>query len=380
MEWIHVVAGGNDILIDASIKYSYDGSNWSNCTGGFTGTLAVSLAWSGFVWVACGNDFNMKYSYNGINWSNSTNSPFKDSSGNNVFPGVVAWNGNIFIAAAPLSTQPQFSYDGINWTNTGGTANFSYSLAYSQTLAPDIATQNLNIYSQKQPTYLTSTNQILATASSIVLNNTAYINQFTNRVGINNANPQRTLDIDGTVNITSTLFTNTTSSIRGSFSSIGINIPNPRFQLDINGGIQLSTDVARKATTNTWTTTSDRRIKTEIEDANVDICYSNIRDFKLRRYTYISSFITETKLTDKYRLGVIAQEVSTIIPKLVETSQGYGFDDLQSVNIDQLNWAHYGATKKLMQKVEDQEAKISTLLSANESLFSQMSTLLKNNI
>jgi hypothetical protein len=247
----------------------------------------------------------------------------------------------MFIIASQALLPSQYSYNGIYWFNNTASIDTLF-LAYSQTIVPDIATQNLNIYSQKQPTYIGSTNQILATTSSIVLNNTVYINKNTNNVGINN--------------------------------------PNPQYELDILGSIQLSTDVARKTTTSTWTVTSDERIKTDIEDANVDICYSNIRDFKLRRYTYISSFINETQLKDKHRLGVIAQEVGTIIPKLVETSQGYGFNDLQTVNIDQLNWAHYGATKKLMQKVEDQEAKISTLMSANESLFSQMSPLLKNNI
>ena len=143
--------------------------------------------------------------------------------------------------------------------------------------------------------------------------------------------------------------------VRGLNGYVGLGLSNPTYQL------QLSTDFAAKSSSTTWATTSDRRIKTEIESANLDICYDNIHKLQLRRFTYISSFISSTNLYDKRRLGVIAQEVSTIIPKLVETHPGYGFDDLQYVNMDQMNYTHFGATQKLMEIVETQSTSISSL-------------------
>jgi hypothetical protein len=126
----------------------------------------------------------------------------------------------------------------------------------------------------------------LATASSIVLNNTVYINKNTNRVGINNANPQYNLDVNGTINSKSTIFADTVSSLRANFSSInrdtivggsnlistvrglgsagyvssfnnvssissqrfvassiGVGCNLPRYNLDVNGSINASQDI-----------------------------------------------------------------------------------------------------------------------------------------
>jgi hypothetical protein len=98
-----------------------------------------------------------------------------------------------------------YSYDGINWSSnaSGGFSVTVNGIAYSQTLIPDIQTSNLNFYLQGQPTYLTQTHQILTTASSLVLDNTLYVNKVTNKVGINNPNPQYTLDIGGVINASS---------------------------------------------------------------------------------------------------------------------------------------------------------------------------------
>ncbi len=64
---------------------------------------------------------------------------------------------------------------------------------------------------------------------------------------------------------------------------------------------------------------------------------------------------------DKTQLGFIAQEVSAIFPKSIST-QGYYSDtlsipDLLSIDISQINYALYGAVKKLIEKNdEDQES------------------------
>jgi hypothetical protein len=125
--------------------------------------------------------------------------------------------------------------------------------------------------------------------------------------------------------------------------------------------IDLSTDLARKLSTSTWAVTSDRRLKENIVDADLNICYNNIRKLRLRRYNYIDSFGIDDKTgkklyEDKNQLGFIAQEVAEIYPKAVHTtdeSENGGLEDQLSLDLDQLNRTLFGAVQRLMQKVED---------------------------
>jgi autotransporter adhesin len=94
-------------------------------------------------------------------------------------------------------------------TSGGFAAGVQYigGVAYSVTNTPDIATSNLNFYLQGQPTFLTSTHQIFTTASTLVLNNTVFIDDTNNSVGINNGVPGGptgyTLNVNGSIGASS---------------------------------------------------------------------------------------------------------------------------------------------------------------------------------
>jgi hypothetical protein len=112
-----------------------------------------------------------------------------------------------------------------------------------------------------------------------------------------------------------------------------------------------------------WSTTSDRRIKENIEKASYDICYDNINKLDLYRFNYINGFNNVNK--DLRQLGYIAQEVQDIFPKAVSS---YNFDnndvsipDLLSIDITQINYSLYGAVKKLIEINEDKEKRINKL-------------------
>jgi len=112
-----------------------------------------------------------------------------------------------------------------------------------------------------------------------------------------------------------------------------------------------------------WSTTSDRRIKENIEKASYDICYDNINKLDLYRFNYINGFNNVNK--DLRQLGYIAQEVQDIFPKAVSS---YNFDnkdvsipDLLSIDITQINYSLYGAVKKLIEMNEDKERRINKL-------------------
>lgn len=132
---------------------------------------------------------------------------------------------------------------------------------------------------------------------------------------------------------------------------------------------------AYKPFNSAWNTTSDRRIKEEIVDADTSRCYSDLKNIPLRRFRYASTFIEQAGVQDKTVLGFIAQEVSPYIPKAVTQHRLYGFDDLNTLNIDQINMAAIGALKKTIQDKETLEQTSQTLLTLNTQLMSQISDL-----
>lgn len=130
--------------------------------------------------------------------------------------------------------------------------------------------------------------------------------------------------------------------------NLGLGTSNITQQLD------LSTDNARKLTTTTWATGSDRRVKTDIEEANLEQCYDNVKALKLKRFAWNSNIYPE--VNDTHMLGFIAQEVKEVLPKSVRLTNDYGFEDFHNLDTDQIVKCLYGAVQKLIQKVEQLES------------------------
>ena len=112
-----------------------------------------------------------------------------------------------------------------------------------------------------------------------------------------------------------------------------------------------------------WSIGSDRRIKENIERASYNKCYDNINKLELKRFNYIDDFNTVSR--DRAQLGFIAQEVKDIFPKSIST-QGYYSDtlnipDLLSIDISQINYALYGAVKKLIELNKEDKEKLASL-------------------
>ena len=120
------VAVGQDANSNATIKYSYNGSNWSNTTGtGFAwnGTnfgTGFGVAWNGSYWIAVGSSFvggptsYIKRSADGINWSDVGNGTIYEQSGR-----CIAWNGSYWLSGGDANSRNRSlirSTDGINWT------------------------------------------------------------------------------------------------------------------------------------------------------------------------------------------------------------------------------------------------------------------------
>jgi hypothetical protein len=123
--------------------------------------------------------------------------------------------------------------------------------------------------------------------------------------------------------------------------------------------------------TTNWSIASDKRIKTEISEADYKLCYDNINKLSLNRYKFIDG-IQGISNRDKYRLGYIAQDVEKIFPKNIITKPMTIYDNEQnkiqvindclSIDTDQIQMSLYGAFKHMMTKIEDLEHQTSNLL------------------
>jgi hypothetical protein len=123
--------------------------------------------------------------------------------------------------------------------------------------------------------------------------------------------------------------------------------------------LQLSADSAAKPTTNTWTIASDERIKLHVSSANLEYCYSTLRELPLRYFEWDPQYFTTDITKDRHSLGFIAQEVMPYFPKAVDVIYfNSTLTDFHTLNVDQIYKAHIGATQKLIQKVDAQESTI----------------------
>jgi hypothetical protein len=172
---------------------------------------------------------------------------------------------------------------------------------------------------------------------------------------------------------------------------VGIGVVAPTNQL------QLSTDSAGKPGTNTWTITSDARIKDNIEDADLTTCLEIVKNIPLKRFKWKDEVYSSEMVEDRHKLGWIAQDVQPVFPKAVKEKEfRYGqvyetipgkdpvynedgeileegtegqtvlvseqvISDCLDLNSDQIYAAMFGAVQKLIEKVEDLEYQVSQL-------------------
>ncbi len=168
--------------------------------------------------------------------------------------------------------------------------------------------------------------------------------------------------------------------------NIGIGDSSPSYKLE------LSTDSAAKPSTNTWTVPSDVRLKEDIELADLDICYNDVKNIPLKRFKWKDDCYSIEQVRDRHIVGWIADDVKKVIPKAVEVRPFKkvpipdGFEDIEekdtdgnisivqkekfyteriedalALNSSQIISALYGAVQKLQIIIEEQEIRIKKL-------------------
>ncbi len=112
----------------------------------------------------------------------------------------------------------------------------------------------------------------------------------------------------------------------------------------------------------------DRAVKHEITNANLQTCYDNLKKLQLHRYTY-SDVMVERK-NDRHQIGFLSNEVKEIFPKSVFDMpfKAGPLKTIQTVNTEQIEMTHIGATQLLIQKIEEQQSTILSLQSTLQSI------------
>jgi hypothetical protein len=117
--------------------------------------------------------------------------------------------------------------------------------------------------------------------------------------------------------------------------------------------------------------TSDPRLKENIEDADLARCYKTITDIPLRRYKFKDAYLSTFQQTDAHRLGFLATEVAEFFPKSViatELAAASLPSTVRTIDTQQVEMAHLGATKYLMLEVERLENELQVALSTLKNL------------
>ena len=161
--------------------------------------------------------------------------------------------------------------------------------------------------------------------------------------------------------------------IIGGFVGLGMYAPLYR--------LHLATDSAGKPSSTTWTVVSDERLKEQIELADIDICYSNVKNIPLKYYKWRDDIYSSDVTPDRHKLGWIAQDVEKVFPKAVSQKKMHGYEDCRDLNADQLYATMYGAIQKLQsvaeegtRKAADQQRTIDALKQKVDELVARSTT------
>ena len=361
---------------DDRVMISSDGINWTSQTSASDNNW-TSICWSPelalFVAVASSGTGNrVMTSTNGTTWTSRTSSVDNNWTS-------VCWSSDmslfVAVSSSGASNRVMTSLDGTTWFTQYSAADYNWvsviwvvelNCAIAISNNSDFPIQNAIMISKDcyNWTLINYTNSTCWTdlcwspdyAMFVAVTNTGTGNRVLNSKLIYNT-------YKNTVIASPNFITVDNANFR---TGLGIT---PTYQL------QLSSDSAAKPSTSTWTVSSDQRLKNNIQDADLDLCYNNVNNLRLTKYTWKDDVYTSEQVADRSKLGWIAQEVEQIFPKAVEKQNIHGYEDCRTLNNDQIIASLYGCIQKLIQKCENRQTTIDQLKIKYSNMLSIFETL-----
>ena len=338
------------------IAYSINFGDWVYVNFNYNNNLS-SICWSPdlklFVAVAnSGTNDRVITSSNGINWS------IQSSASDNNWTSV-CWASKIklFVAVASsgIGNRIMTSSDGINWIGRTSPADNNWtSVCWSDKLEIFVAVASSGIGDR----IMTSSDGINWIGRTSPADNNwtsvTWAEEYGSFIAVSNDGTNK---IMFTMTNYPTLFStvntlNSVLTINQSNHFVGINKSNPNYLLDVNSS------TAMKPTTSTWTITSDERLKENIEPANTEECYNNIKNIPLKYYKWKDSIYSKTDVPDRHKVGWIAQDVEKYIPSSISTINQYDIKDCKTLNSDQIIANMHGCILELLKIYDNQKNKL----------------------
>ena len=360
------------------VMTSNNGINWTSQTSASNNDW-TSICWSKelllFVAVATsGTNNRIMTSPDGINWSSRTNQL-------NYNWTSICWcpTINTFIAVADSGSdynRVMTSNDGINWSTQfcNNNNNWKQIIWINElNLAVAISSSNSNLNN------LVSKNCIMTSSDGFNWNlrNLTIQNNWTNLcwasdLGIccaisNNSQFANTIMTYPTHKTAIIAYPNQLT-IKNDTGRVGLGVANPTFQL------QLSNDSAAKLSSG-WTIASDQRLKHNIQNADLDECFNNIKNLPLKKYKWKDDVYSPEQVNDRNKLGWLADDVQNIFPKSVKIINANGYEDCKTLDSDQIIASLYGCIQKLIIISENKKNKIVELrniLNHSKSIISNL--------
>jgi hypothetical protein len=101
-----------------------------------------------------------------------------------------------------------------------------------------------------------------------------------------------------------------------------------------------------------WSDSSDKRIKKNIVDINVEDCIESINNMKLKNYNYIDEYASNFNVDKRRQIGLIADELMETHPHLVKIldEKFFGLDNFKTINLSQTQYEMIGCIQHLLKE------------------------------
>ena len=154
--------------------------------------------------------------------------------------------------------------------------------------------------------------------------------------------------------------------------------------LVVSGGTSISKDLyvagntyKTSGSSQLWSISSDKRIKENITDVQLDQCINSIMAIRLRNFNYTSHYLNTYKLDNKTELGVIADELFESHPDSVTLKDIENIGELQLNNFKTINMSKQifeliGSVQFFASKIQSLTSQIQNMQNVIDDLTQQL--------